>query len=63
MLSAFVSQPQGLARFELGSGAAIPPESIWLDLLEPAPSEEKQVESFLSIDVPTRDEMREIGAP
>jgi len=62
MLSAFVAQPQGLARFELRSGAAIPGESIWLDLLEPTPSEEKQVESFLSIDVPTRDEMREIEA-
>ena len=60
MLSAFVPQPQGLARFELRAGAAIPGESIWLDLLEPTPSEEKQVESFLSIDVPTRDEMREI---
>lgn len=60
MLSAFVPQPQGLARFELRAGAAIPGESIWIDLLEPTPSEEKQVESFLSIDVPTRDEMREI---
>ena len=62
MLSAFVSQPQGLARFELRAGAAIPAEAIWLDLLEPTPGEEKQVESFLSIDVPTRDEMREIEA-
>jgi len=60
MLSAFVPQPQGLARLELRAGAAIPGEAIWLDLLEPTPSEEKQVESFLSIDVPTRDEMREI---
>jgi len=62
MLSAFVSQPQGLARFELRADAAIPTEAIWLDLLEPTPSEEKRVESFLSIDVPTRDEMREIEA-
>jgi magnesium transporter len=62
MLSAFVSQPQGLARFELRADDAIPAEAIWLDLLEPTPSEEKRVESFLSIDVPTRDEMREIEA-
>jgi magnesium transporter len=62
MLSAFVPQPQGLARLELRAGAAIPGESIWLDLLEPTPAEEKQVESHLSIDVPTRDEMREIEA-
>jgi magnesium transporter len=62
MLSAFIPQPQGLARFELRAGAAIPGEAIWLDLIEPTPSEERQVESFLSIDVPTRDEMREIEA-
>ena len=62
MLSAFVPQPQGLARFELRAGAAIPGESVWLDLIEPTPNEERQVESFLSIDVPTRDEMREIEA-
>ena len=62
MLSAFISQPQGLARFELRAGAAIPGEAIWLDLIEPTPNEERQVESFLSIDVPTRDEMREIEA-
>src|ERR1043165_9743178 len=60
MLSAFVPQPQGLARFELRAGAAIPGEAIWHDLLEPTPSEEKQGERFPSIDVPTRDEMREI---
>lgn len=62
MLSAFIPQPQGLTRVELRAGGAIPPEAIWLDLLEPAPNEEKQVESFLSIDVPTRDEMKEIEA-
>jgi magnesium transporter len=62
MLSAFVPLPQGLARVELKPGAAIPADSIWLDLLEPTPSEEKHVESFLSINVPTRDEMAEIEA-
>jgi magnesium transporter len=33
---------------------------VWLDLLEPTPAEEKRVEEFLAIDVPTREEMREI---
>ncbi len=60
MLSAFIPQTQGLARFELRAGSAIPPDAIWLDLLEPTPSEERQVESSLAIEVPTRDEMREI---
>jgi magnesium transporter len=62
MLSAFVPLPQGLARVELRDGASIPGDAIWLDLVEPTPVEEKQVESYLSINVPTRDEMAEIEA-
>ena len=33
MLSAFVPQPQGLARFELRAGAAIPGEAVWKDTI------------------------------
>ena len=33
---------------------------MWLDLLEPTLEEERQVEQALGIDVPTREEMREI---
>lgn len=62
MLSAFVPLPQGLARVELTPTATIPGDSVWLDLIEPTPTEEKLVETHLSIDVPTRDEMREIEA-
>ena len=62
MLSAFIPQSHGLARTEIPAGGAIPADAIWLDLLEPTPAEEKQIESFLAIDVPTRDEMREIEA-
>jgi magnesium transporter len=35
-------------------------DAIWIDLLTPTPAEEKQVETYLNLDVPTRDEMREI---
>ncbi len=62
MLSAFVPLPQGLARVELTPTATIPGDAVWLDLIEPTPTEEKLVEQYLSIDVPTRDEMREIEA-
>lgn len=62
MLSVFVARPQGLARLELPADAAIPQEAIWLDLLEPTPEEERRVELALGIDVPTREEMREIEA-
>ena len=60
MLSVFVPQPQGLVRVPWESGTALPKEAIWFDLLEPSSEEERAVEQVLGIDVPTREEMREI---
>ena len=60
MLNVYVPGPKGLERVEVGSGAAIPDAAIWLDLLNPTAEEEKQVEQCLAIDVPSREEMREI---
>jgi magnesium transporter len=41
---------------------SIPEQSVWIDLLNPDPAEEKKVERALKIDVPTREEQREIEA-
>jgi len=60
VLSAYAPGPKGLERLALAPGAAIPEEVIWLDLLNPTPEEERQVEQTLGVDVPTREEMREI---
>src|SRR5262245_8432459 len=60
MLNIFVQQPQGLTRVEPGMPPAIPGSAVWIDLLEPTPEEEKFVEATLGIDVPTREEMKEI---
>src|SRR3984957_14544191 len=60
MLNVYVPGPKGLERIEVGVGATIPDQAVWLDLLNPPPEEEKQVEQALSIDVPSREEMREI---
>jgi magnesium transporter len=60
MLNIFIPQPQGLARVQPSSPASIPDEAIWIDLLEPSAEEEKLVESTFGIDVPTREEMKEI---
>jgi magnesium transporter len=38
----------------------IPPGATWIDLLEPSREEEKLVERILGLDVPTREEMKEI---
>ena len=56
MLNLFALQSGGLVRQSTGAlGTA-----LWIDLLEPSPEEERHVESELGIDVPTREEMREI---
>jgi len=60
VLSVFVTGPGGLERRELAPGAALPQDAVWLDLLEPTPEEERTVEHSLGINVPTREEMREI---
>ncbi len=60
MLSVFVPRPAGLVNAEYTAGAPLPPEALWIDLLEPTTAEEQAVEQALGIDVPTREEMREI---
>src|ERR1043165_2216148 len=60
MLNIFVAQTQGLTRIPIQFPLDIPPGAVWIDLLEPTPEEEHAVEAALSIDVPTREEMKEI---
>jgi len=62
MLNVFVPRPNGLVSAELEPGAALPGDASWIDLREPTPDEEQHVEKALGIDVPTREEMREIEA-
>ena len=60
MLNVYIPQPQGLRRVELGAQLQIPDAAVWIDLLEPTAEEEKSVEALLGVDVPTREEMKEI---
>ena len=62
MLNAFALQNGGLVRVPLAAGAPPPPEALWIDLYEPTPDEERLIETALRVDVPTREEMREIEA-
>jgi|KBSSwiStaDraftv2_1062776.scaffolds.fasta_scaffold15925_7 magnesium transporter len=56
MLNRYVLQGPGLVS---QSDAALN-DTLWIDLFEPTPEEERQVEIECAIDVPTREEMREI---
>jgi len=60
MLSVYCLTPAGLKRLERTTNAPLPEEAVWLDLLEPTPDEEKLVEQRLGLDIPTREEMRDI---
>ena len=60
MLRIFVPGPNGLLPIEPAAGVPLPEQAVWIDLLEPTPEEEQRIERELGIDVPTRDEMREI---
>jgi magnesium transporter len=42
------------------AGETLPADALWIDMLTPDPAEEREVETALGIDVPTRHEMKEI---
>jgi magnesium transporter len=63
MLNIFVPTAQGLTKVKAGTGddgPPIPTQAVWIDLLEPTVEEEKLVEASFGIEVPTREEMKEI---
>jgi len=60
MLSTYISHARGLARTDASGIQRIPENAVWVDLLEPSLEEERMVERELGLDVPSREEMREI---
>jgi magnesium transporter len=56
MLNRYALQGNGL----ISVSDATLADTLWIDLLEPTPEEERAVEAQCGIDVPTREEMREI---
>jgi magnesium transporter len=64
MLITYALEGVGLMRRGSGGVAEVPPAglsaALWIDLVEPTLDEERAVETTLGIDVPTREEMREI---
>lgn len=42
------------------AGTPIPPDTIWIDMLVPTKEEEAAIEQLLGLEIPTREEMREI---
>jgi magnesium transporter len=47
-------------RHMLSAGEEIPADALWIDLVEPTRAEDALVERFLAVEIPTREEMRDI---
>ena len=60
MLSVYVPSNGSLERRLVEAGAPLPDDSAWIDLISPTVAEDKSVEDFLKVAVPTREEMQEI---
>ena len=60
MLRLLIPTGSGYTWVEHSPPAPFPDEFLWADLFEPSQDEEKAVEALLTVDVPTRDEMKEI---
>jgi len=60
MLRLLVPTGSGYTWIEHVPPAPFPDEFLWADLFEPTHEEERALEALLTVDVPTRDEMKEI---
>lgn len=60
MILAYLIIGDQLERIEIKDGLDIPANVVWVDLIEPTSTEEKEVEAYFKIDAPTREEMDKI---
>src|SRR5688572_19844057 len=60
MLAVYVPRGSSLERVIIPPDGDVPEDAVWIDLVNPAPNEDKLIERRLGIAVPTREEMQEI---
>lgn len=60
MLSSYRVQGASLEKIPIENGAPIPDDAVWIDLVAPTGPEDRSVEKYLGVAVPTREEMQEI---
>ena len=60
MITAYCSNCQSIEIRDLSQGAAFPEDVVWIDMVEPTREEELYVEKVLGIEVPTRDDLKDI---
>ncbi len=62
MLAIFQQGGRALTEVDPATAVDLPEQTVWLDLFQPTPEEIAFVDRMLAIELPTRDEMREIEA-
>jgi magnesium transporter len=60
MIRAYVVENDRLIESVPGEQEPLPPGTVWIDLLEPGPGEDKHLEALIGVPIPTREEMLEI---
>src|SRR5580700_4216358 len=60
MFSVFVPSESALKKVTVENLAALPESAVWVDLFNPTQAEDRAVERFAGIAVPTREDMQEI---
>lgn len=59
MITYHVGTPEGF-NCHSSSDSMLPKNTVWIDLVNPTPEEDRQIEAMLGISIPTRDDMKEI---
>lgn len=63
MIHIYCSDGQRCEPVDVASeGWTLPPNAVWIDLIDPTPEEDRIVERFLALSVPTKAEMAELEA-
>ncbi|MGF1619110.1 MAG: magnesium transporter CorA family protein [Rhodomicrobiaceae bacterium] len=60
MITAYIRENNVLKPVTVQGGQAMPADAVWIDLFTPTKEEEALTEEALAIELPTREEMREI---
>ncbi|TCL75841.1 magnesium transporter CorA family protein [Rhizobium sp. BK251] len=60
MITAYCSNYKSVEITDLSASAELPKDVVWIDMVEPTRAEEVHVEKLLGIEVPTREDMKDI---
>lgn len=60
MLTAYIPRGTSLEAIVVDNGNPVPPATVWIDLIHPTLQEDRLVEQFVGVAVPTKEEMQEI---